>query len=152
MWIYKRMVHCENCFEITRGKWAISSVFLHSVLQSININKHYSFPPSQINGAAEPPLRLSQLLHSHTMGDVGRTKTSLSGVLPKKNQSFIMWITFLCGNTGHTWHEIYCTLQVLSLHLYFISVSVLNVLFWGLVSNVRGYITILRAGGFFFVQ
>ncbi|MEQ2200093.1 hypothetical protein XENOCAPTIV_022408 [Xenoophorus captivus] len=20
MWIYKRMVHCENCFEITRGK------------------------------------------------------------------------------------------------------------------------------------
>ncbi|MEQ2270467.1 hypothetical protein XENORESO_015453, partial [Xenotaenia resolanae] len=21
MWIYKRMVHCENCFEITRDKW-----------------------------------------------------------------------------------------------------------------------------------
>ncbi|KAM8855153.1 sciellin isoform 2-T3 [Spinachia spinachia] len=21
MWIYKRMVHCENCFEIARGKW-----------------------------------------------------------------------------------------------------------------------------------
>uniref|UniRef100_A0A3P9KTY0 LIM zinc-binding domain-containing protein n=1 Tax=Oryzias latipes TaxID=8090 RepID=A0A3P9KTY0_ORYLA len=21
MWIYKRMVHCENCFESTRGKW-----------------------------------------------------------------------------------------------------------------------------------
>ncbi|KAM6934139.1 sciellin [Xenentodon cancila] len=21
MWIYNRMVHCENCFEITRGKW-----------------------------------------------------------------------------------------------------------------------------------
>nr|XP_020465205.1 sciellin [Monopterus albus] len=21
MWVYKRMVHCENCFEITRDKW-----------------------------------------------------------------------------------------------------------------------------------
>lgn len=61
LWIYRRMVHCENCFDITRGKRKKNhSLCLQQSHVSVNIVfmlfrnlKLYMLPSPQKNGASE---------------------------------------------------------------------------------------------------